>query len=54
MTDLYASPSSRVNVRNAMAGRFEASRIAKCMVSKVQPWAVHSLSARSMSSWMLA
>ena len=34
---------------NAIAGLFDESRIANCVFSKVQPRAVHSFSAFSMS-----
>ena len=33
-----------------MLGRFDESRMAKCMPSQVQPWAVHSLTAFSTCS----
>jgi alkanesulfonate monooxygenase SsuD/methylene tetrahydromethanopterin reductase-like flavin-dependent oxidoreductase (luciferase family) len=41
---------SRVKVTNAIAGRFEFSRIAKWKPSKLQPCATHSLRIRSSSS----
>jgi len=39
-----------VNERKAIAGRRDDSRMAKWMVSKVQPWPVHSFKAFSISS----
>lgn len=46
---LHSSPPL-MNVTNAIAGRFEESRMANCIMSKRQPSAVHSLRMRS-SSW---
>ena len=42
--------TSLVKVRNAIAGRFDESRMANCMVSKVQPCSVHSFRIFSSSS----
>jgi hypothetical protein len=42
--------SSRVKVTKAIAGRFEASRIANWIVSSVQPFPVHSFRMRSSST----
>jgi hypothetical protein len=46
----YPSPTSLVKVRNAIAGRFDESRMANCMASKVQPRSVHSFRIFSSSS----
>ena len=45
-----AASASRTKVTKAMPGRFEASRMANWMPSRVQPWAVHSLRIDSSAS----
>ena len=47
---MYIIRTGRVKVTKAMAGRRDESRMANCMVSSFQPWAVHSLRMRSSSS----